>query len=500
MRNRLHLLLLFSVFVVATCGLIYELVAGTLASYLLGDSVTQFSTIIGVYLFSMGIGSFLSRYFNRNLLGWFIQIEILVGVVGGISAAALFLLFEQVESFRVLLYAFVVMTGMLVGLEIPLLMRILKNRIEFKELVSQVFTFDYIGALLASLVFPLVLVPYLGLVKTSFLFGILNVLVALILCFRFSDEMPWARYLKSSGIIALLFLLGGFIASEKIMSLAESQAYHEQVIFAESSHYQRIVLTRNNDELRLYLNGNLQFSSLDEYRYHEALVHPVMNAVRNPKRVLVLGGGDGLAIREILKYPVDAVTLVDLDPAMTSLFRENAMLAALNDSSFYSPKVQLVNDDAYQWLKNHPQTFDCIIVDFPDPSNYSIGKLYTTAFYNQLYHHLQPEGAVVIQSTSPYVAPRSFWCVDKTLKTAGFITLPYHAYVPSFGEWGYVMAAKAELTVASGFPPSLRFLDATTFEQMKKFPKDMQRRETDVNRLNNQILVHYFEEEWANFQ
>src|SRR6476469_6011817 len=168
--RRIKLLLLVSVFAIATCGLIYELIAGTLASYLLGDSVTQFSTIIGAYLFAMGIGSFLSRFILRNEISMFIRVEMLVGLVGGCSAALLFVLFAQVNSFRVLLYAIVTIIGILVGLEIPLLLRILKDRLEFRDLVSQVFTFDYIGALLASLLFPLVLVPHLGLMRSGFLF------------------------------------------------------------------------------------------------------------------------------------------------------------------------------------------------------------------------------------------------------------------------------------------------------------------------------------------
>src|SRR5688572_19616389 len=183
-----QLLLLISVFVVATCGLIYELVAGTLASYLLGDSVTQFSTIIGTYLFAMGIGSYLSRFFNNYLLSWFIAVELLVGMVGGFSAALLFVLFEQVIYFRVLLYALVIVTGVLVGLEIPLLMRILKDRLEFSDLVSRIFTFDYIGALFASLLFPLIFIPYFGLLRTSFFFGLLNILVAWFVARRFRGE------------------------------------------------------------------------------------------------------------------------------------------------------------------------------------------------------------------------------------------------------------------------------------------------------------------------
>ncbi len=495
------LLLLLSVFVVATCGLIYELVAGTLASYLLGDSVTQFSTIIGVYLFSMGIGSYLSRFFNRNLVGWFIQIEILVGLVGGTSSSLLFLLFEQVASFRILLYLLIGLTGTLVGLEIPLLMRILQGRFEFKDLVSQVFTFDYIGALLASIIFPLLLVPHLGLVKTSFFFGILNVAVALLVCIRFERETAWAPFLKGSAVAVLLLLVTGFVLSEQIMRYSESLSYPDPVIYAKSSPYQRIVLTKSGRELRLFLNGNLQFSSADEYRYHEALVHPAMQAVGTPRKVLVLGGGDGLAVREILKYPsVQSVTLVDLDGAMTGLFSRNPMLLQLNGRSLLSPKVRVVNADAFGWLKQQRGTFDCITVDFPDPSNYSIGKLYTHTLYKLLYRSLSPGGIVVIQATSPYVAPQSFWCVNATLKAAGFFTVPFHAYVPSFGDWGYVMALKRTgFRPPERYLPGLRFIDPATFRQMTVFPRDMAAVPTEVNKLNNQVLVHYFEREWGKY-
>ena len=495
------LLLLLSVFVVATCGLIYELVAGTLASYLLGDSVTQFSTIIGVYLFSMGIGSYLSRFFNRNLVGWFIQIEILVGLVGGTSSSLLFLLFEQVASFRVLLYLLIGLTGTLVGLEIPLLMRILQGRFEFKDLVSQVFTFDYIGALLASIIFPLLLVPHLGLVKTSFFFGILNVAVALLVCLKFERETAWAPFLKGSAIAVLALLVAGFVLSEQIMRYSESLSYPDPVIYAKSSSYQRIVLTKSGRELRLFLNGNLQFSSADEYRYHEALVHPAMQAAGTPRKVLVLGGGDGLAVREILKYPsVQSVTLVDLDGAMTGLFSRNPMLLQLNGRSLLSPKVRVVNADAFGWLKAQRDTFDCIAVDFPDPSNYSIGKLYTHTLYKLLYRSLSPGGIVVIQATSPYVAPQSFWCVNATLRAAGFFTVPFHAYVPSFGDWGYVMALKENaFRPPDKYLPGLRFIDPATFRQMTVFPRDMAAVPTEVNKLNNQVLVHYFEREWGKY-
>jgi spermidine synthase len=499
MNKKLHALLLISVFVVATCGLIYELIAGTLASYLLGDSVTQFSTIIGVYLFSMGIGSWVSKYFEKNIISWFIQLEILVGIVGGTSSTILFLVFENIASFRIILYSLVGITGILVGLEIPLLMRILKDRYEFKDLVSKVFTFDYIGALLASLVFPLLLIPYLGLVKTSYLVGILNVAVALIVCMSFKKEIKAAVYLQTSAVISILALLVGFVYAGVITNFSESLTYADTIIYSKSTPYQRIILTKKGKVLRLFLNGNLQFSSDDEYRYHEALVHPGLQALPNARNVLVMGGGDGLAVREILKYPnIQSVTLVDLDKGMTGLFKSNRMLLNLNKSSLLSPKVKVINADAFTWLRQDKKKFDFMVIDFPDPSNYSVGKLYTNSFYKLAKGVLAPGGIMVIQATSPYVAPKSFWTVDTTLRSVGLHTIPYHNYVPSFGEWGYIMATENPVYKKPAvFLPGMRFVTKESLDLMFYFPKDMAKVKTEVNKLNNQVLVKYFEDEWS---
>ncbi|RYC68688.1 polyamine aminopropyltransferase [Spirosoma sordidisoli] len=498
----LPVLLLVSVFVIATCGLIYELIAGTLASYLLGDSVTQFSTIIGTYLFAMGIGSWLSKYLDGALLKWFIRIEILVGLVGGWSAPLLFVLFEYVQSFRVVLYALVGLTGVLVGLEIPLLMRILEGRYAFKDLVSRVFTFDYIGALLASLIFPLVLVPQLGLVRTSLFFGLLNLAVAAVVLYRFQETRPYRRSFTLTMIVASGLMLVGFVGADRIMTYTESLAFQDKVIYSKTTQYQRIVLTRNAREWRLFLNGNLQFSSADEYRYHEALIHPAMQQNPSARRVLVLGGGDGLAVRELLKYPqLDAIRLVDLDPGMTQLFQQNEMLLALNQRSLLSPKVQVLNADAFLFVRQDTSRYDLIVVDFPDPANYSIGKLYSTAFYSELDKLLSANGVVVVQSTSPYVARRSFWCIAHTLGAVGFRTLPYHAYVPSFGEWGYVLAARnrplSPVHRAVRLPAGLRYINVRTLADLTHFPTDMAELPTDINRLNNQALVRYFDDDWG---
>ncbi len=501
-EKRTHWLLLAAVFAIATCGLIYELVAGTLASYLLGDSVKQFSTIIGVYLFAMGIGSFLSRYFQRQLLSWFVRIELMVGLVGGFSATILFICFPIASGFGVILYGLIGLTGVLVGLEIPLLMRILKDRMAFDKMVSQVFSFDYIGALAASILFPLLLVPQLGLIRTSLFFGMINLGIGIYLAFHLRRNIKRAMWLQTTGVVLLLTELIAFAYANQIMDISESLSYNDRVVYSASTLYQRIAITKNKKELRLFLNGNLQFSSIDEYRYHEALVHPALSAMPTARKVLVLGGGDGLAVREIIKYPgVEKIQLVDLDPAMTRLFSTQGMLTAINQLSLRNKKLHIENADAFSWLRSNNDRYDAVIVDFPDPSNFSIGKLYSVTFYKYLMRALTPAGIAVIQSTSPFVAPKSFWCIDTTLKTAGFETLPYHNYVPSFGEWGYVMAMKNRaMPDFRKFPANLRYLDSATMQQMMVFPPDMKAKIKPLpNKLNNQHLVNYFEEEWSEY-
>lgn len=491
--------LLASAFVVSTCGLIYELLASTLASYLLGDSVTQFSTVIGTYLFAMGVGSWFSRYVKRDELRLFVRVELLIALLGGCSAAALFLLFPAVEHFRVLLYGLVFGIGFLVGLEIPLLIRILRGY-DFRETVSNVLTFDYVGALVASLLFPLLLMPHLGMMRTGFLFGILNAAVALALLFALPRAAGY-RLEKLAAALILLLLAGGFVASERLQRWAEVASYGEPVIYAVSTKFQRIVITRRNDDVRLYLNGNLQFSSRDEYRYHEALVQPALGRVAHPRNVLILGGGDGLAAREVLRHPeVQKLTLVDLDGEMTSLFAQTPMLNQLNRGSLTDPRMTVINADGFRWAReNQHRKFDAIIVDFPDPVDYSVGKLYTESFYRWTRNLLAPGGMMAVQSTSPLVAPRAFWTVATTLEAAGLQTRAYHAYVPSFGEWGFILASAGPIpdraTILRG-----RFLDGATSARLFDFPPDMARRPTQVNRLDNQILVREFADAWGRYE
>ncbi|WP_325313093.1 polyamine aminopropyltransferase [Kingella oralis] len=498
-----HRTLIISVFIVASCGLAYELITAALASYLLGDSIFQYSLIIGLYLFSMGIGAHLTRYIaDKDVLHRFIEIELLVGLIGGISALFLFTAFGIAAApFRTLLYALVAVIGTVVGMEIPLVMRVLnEQRLAFKDTVARVLTFDYMGALAVSLLFPLILAPKLGMARSALLFGLLNAAVALLTARVFRLHLPRYRSLKWRSYAVLLLLLIAFIFANRWVFQAEQRYFGDPVVFESHSPYQRLVVTQWKDDTRLYINGNLQFSSRDEARYHEALVIPAMQAAAQHSRVLILGGGDGLAAREVLKYPkVGQVTLVDLDPDMTRTFQTAAKLVALNQNALNHPKLRIINDDAAQWLQHTAAQFDVIIIDLPDPSNFALGKLYSVPMYRLVARHLAAGGKMVVQSTSPYFAPHAYWSVVATLEAAGLKTAPYHVYVPSFGEWGYVLAgAEADFRLPIRVDVPTRFLNAAEMAQMFRFPADMARREVEPNYLNNQKLVAYFEQDWAN--
>ena len=491
------ILLFISVLLVAACGLIYELVAGTLASYLVGDSVFQFSTIIGTYLFAMGIGSALSRYLSRGLVQRFVWIELLLGTIGGFSSAILMLAFAFTQGFELILYALVIVMGVLVGLEIPLLMRIVRDRYHFRDMIAHVLTFDYLGALGASLLFPILLVPRLGLVRSAMLFGFINAGVALWSTYLFANQLGAKRVLRIACVVVLCGLGAGMVQARRISAAAEDNIYADDIIFARDTRYQHLVLTRFKDDLRLFLNSHLQFSSRDEYRYHEALIHPGLAAVPAPRHVLVLGGGDGLAVREILKYQqIETVTLVDLDPEMTRLFSTHPMLTKLNDKSLVNPRVHVINADAFPWVDSNTDNFDFIVIDFPDPTNYSLGKLYTTAFYRAAARHLSAQGFMVVQSTSPMFARDSFWCIATTIKQAGLKTYPYHVYVPSFGEWGFVLAGTHDYTLTSSLPSGLRFINLEGLPALFQFPPDMAPLPMPANQLNSQILVRTYENDW----
>lgn len=504
--------LLAAVFVVAVCGLVYELIAASLSSYLLGGSITQFSIVIGVFLSAMGLGSYLTRFLHRNLADAFIAIQIGIGIAGGLSAAVLLTAFSVLSAYFPVLLVVLTVTGTLVGMEIPILIRLMKTQEALRLTVSNVLALDYLGALVASVAFPILLVPHVGLLRTSLLFGLANVAVAGVALRVLKDMLRRKRKLAIFAGVSALILTAGLAGAGVFSSFTDTLLYQDDILLVRQTPYQRIVVTRWHNDIRLFLDGHLQFSSADEHRYHESLVHPAMSATPGAKRVLVLGGGDGMAVREALKYPqVERVDLVDLDAEMIRLFRERPFLADLSNGALLNPKVHVHIDDAGKFLERSGDAWDVIFLDLPDPSSFSLARLYTTSFYKLLAQHLNAQGIAVTQATSPFYAPEAFWCIVDTWRDtrvdpegqARMNVYPYHAYVPSFGDWGFVMASRRVLepsNIALSRTVPLKFLTDQLLPTLFLFPRDSSPPQGIVaNRLNDQALVKYYRKGWRRF-
>jgi spermidine synthase len=495
-----------SVVVAGLCSIVYELLIGTVSSYFLGDSITQFSLTIGLFMASMGLGSFLSRRVGERVLELFVAAEVGLGLVGGLCVPALFAVYAYTDLYLPAMVVFIVVVGTLTGLEIPLLVLVLRRHYPLKTNLSAVLSLDYLGALGATLLFPFVLLPTLGTFRSSTVVGLANLAVALLVLrtfrARFSPgRVPLYVTLTVAGALVLASLM---VFSESLLKPWSDAIYEDRVVLVRQTPYQRIVMTRGGDDVRLFLNGNLQFSSIDEYRYHESLVHPAMELAPSRRRVLILGGGDGMVVREVLRHEgVEEVTLVDLDPAMTELARRHPDLRAINRDAMRDARVDVVHADAMGYLADTPRRWDVIVADLPDPNDTSLARLYSREFYRLVRRRLARAGLFVTQATSPYFARRAFWCIESTLADAGFeSTLPYHAYVPSFGDWGFVLAAPSRPLSPDAIDLEVptRFLDAATLRRLFVFERDLRPTRTiAASTLDEPRVLRYYLEGWRHW-
>ncbi|MEZ4955493.1 MAG: polyamine aminopropyltransferase [Saprospiraceae bacterium] len=493
-----------AVFIAGLCSLIYELLISTTSSYFLGDSIKQFSLTIGVYMAAMGLGSWLSKYLEDDLLEWFVKIEVLLGLVGGISVPLLYWFFDLVSSgiYQWLMLGLTLLIGVLTGFEIPILVRIMKTYYPLKTNLANVLSLDYVGALVATLIFPFILLPFVGVFRTSVIFGLANIILGLLI-YRFITQhlsIKRKNWIENTTLICILFFIALFIFSGKLLKQWEDQFYSSRIIYSKQTPYQKLVMTKNKDDLRLYINRIIQFSALDEYRYHESLALVPLNAAPSKKNVLILGGGEGLLAREVIRHPqVERVTIVDLDPEVFRLARENNYLKELNRGVLTDPKVTLQPTDAMQFLKNTKERFDVILSDLPDPSSDAVARLYSTFFFSFAKKCLKPKGVFATQATSPFHTRRAFWCIYETLKASGFnYVYPYHVYVPTFGDWGFVLASSAELQPQKfASKMDCRYLDDHIVENMFYFERDISNPgKLMPNYLDQPALLHYFIEDW----
>ncbi|MFG3383222.1 polyamine aminopropyltransferase [Streptomyces sp. NPDC047999] len=501
-------LLLLSVFLCAACGLVYELALTALGSYLVGNSVMQTSVVISVIVFAMGVGSLAAKPLQRRPVGAFAVVEGLLALTGGLSVLVLYVAFAWLRVYTPAMVAVAFAVGLLIGAEIPLLMTLLQRirRQEAGSAVADMFAVDYIGALVGGLCFPLLLLPVFGQLKGALVVGAVNALAGvLVVVWIFRRQIRrTVRIALLGGMAAVLAVLGTVYAlADDIEVTARQQLYRDPIVHAETTPYQDIVVTRSRAftgeaDTRLFLDGDLQFSSVDEYRYHEALVHPALSGPRSS--VLILGGGDALALREVLRYEdVRQVTLVDLDPAMTRLARGFGPLRELNGGALEDPRVSVVNADAFNWLRDAGGRYDAVVIDFPDPDTAALAKLYSVEFYHLLRQVLAPDSRVVVQGGSPFFAPKSYWSVRATVAEAGYGTTPYQVDVPSFGNWGFVLARPGTepppLRLAEG-APRLRFLDDAVLRASTVFPVDRRTREVRPSTLMDPVILEYTRHEW----
>lgn len=494
--------LLFSIFIVSLCGIIYELVLGSLASYLLGNPVAQYSITIGFFLSSMGLGSFLSRYVTKNLVRVFVVVEVILGIVGGLSVLILNYIYSLTPLYMLYHIVFLVLVGTLVGMEIPLLTRILREYGSLKSVISNVLSIDYIGGLAGSLLFPLILFPLVGRFSTCAITGIANIAVAGLVIARVGYEGK-KKIDAVVPVVCMIALAVSLVFSGDISKFLQSRLYTDDIILTKRTKYQEIVLTRSGNDFRLFLDGSIQFSTTDEYRYHEMLVHPAVTMCENELLdVLVMGGGDGMAVREVLKHDrVASVTLAELDPEMIKLAKENASFRDANKRSLHDARVEIVAGDAYGYLAKSGRKFDVIIADFSDPHDETISKLYTREFYTLVKKSLSAGGIFVTQATSPLSAREAFWCIHNTMKSVFAVTVPYHTYVPSFGEWGFVIGSDKRILSAKNIrKESRRYYSADEFAVARHFQPDADFLETKLNTYDRPLLYQYYLHGWKNFE
>ncbi len=520
MKKNQVAVLLVSVFIIAACGILYELLISTITSYFQGSSVLHFSIVIGLFLSFMGVGSYLSKFIQRNLMSWFVGFEIGLSIVGGFSAILLYFSFSVTQYFYAVAFLLIALLGTFIGIEIPILTRIIRRYDTLKDALANVLSFDYLGSLIASVAFPLLLLPILGTMKTAFVVGSLNLGVAIFNTWFFKDWIKrFKTFLVVEGVI-LLLLISGLVYSFQIVGFFEKFLYRDQVLLSKQSSYQQLVVTKWNQDIRLYINGNLQFSSRDEYRYHEALVHIPMFLGVNHERVLVLGGGDGLVARELLKHnAIQQIEIVDLDPAITDLAKAHPAFKRLNEDALNHPKVNVINTDAYKFVEQSSDIYDIVIIDLPDPNDPSLGKLYSQEFYQLLEKRMANGGVIVTQSASPYFASDAFWCIHNTLKEVYPTTLPYQSYIPTFGQWGFNVAINGQGSIKTNTDTSieqqaieqlkqrltqspflLKYLNPNMVEGLFQFGKDIGYRDTDINTLQDQPLIYYYEQGWNNWR
>jgi spermidine synthase len=499
--GRWRALLLAAVAACAACGIIYELALLTLSASLNGGGIVATSLIVAGYIAALGAGALAVKPLLARAAIAFIAVEALLGIIGGLSAAALYAVFAFLDVSDGSTWVLAVSTaliGGLVGAEVPLLMTLLQSgrtggATDTGRTLANLNAADYLGALVGGLVWPFALLPHLGMIRGAAATGMVNLIAAAVVSIFLLRHIVSLRQLVTAlcALAAALAVLATLLLSARdIETTSRQRLYSDPIIAYRHTAYQEIVVTRRGNDTRLYLDGGLQFSTRDEYRYTESLVYPALGA--GAHSVLVLGGGDGLAARELLRQPgIERIVQVELDAAVIELARTT--LREANGGSLDNPRVNLVVADAMTWLRgplNSP--FDAVIVDLPDPDTPVLGRLYSAEFYALAGHALAPDGLMVVQSGSPFSTATAFWRTISTIRAAGYAVTPYHVHVPTFGDWGFALARRGDTgptpTVPANVPP-LRFLNQRVLDAATVFSGDIAPRPLEPSTLDNPRIV-----------
>lgn len=500
--------LMLALLATGMAGIVAEYILATLATYFLGDSVFQWTIILSLMLFSMGLGSRISRWIKTDLEVWFVGIEFTLSILTSLSSLFVYILMPHLSNLAPSIYLLAIVIGALIGMEIPLVTRINAKNAELRTNISEVMEKDYFGSLLGGLFFAFIGIRYLGITYTPFIVGGVNLIVALLVFNTFKKFVvkKWLTRLTMYGGIVVAAILGGLYFSEPIVLYGNQNLYTGKVVFSEQTPYQKITITKWQKDYWLYLNSGKQLSTFDEWMYHEPLVHPAVQLAGKPKHVLLMGAGDGCAIRELLKYTfIDSITLVDLDPRMVEIGKTQPILRKVNQDAYQSSKVNVVVGDAFTYLEKTPKVYDVIIADFPDPRSVDLSRLYSKEMYNLVYHRLSQHGVFITQAASPYYTTKAFRCIEQTLEAANFNVLPLHNHIYTFGEWGWMLGTKSlptkfmrekiESMTWENIPT--RFLTPSASKMITNFGGDLveiDSNELKINSIYNPVLYRYYGE------
>lgn len=478
-------------------------------SFLFGDTATQAGLLLAFVFFGMLAGAWLSKKFpDSRLLEAFIIGELLLTIAAGFSIVFGFWVYATSEHYVLLIRLNIFLVSTLVGLEDAAVIRY-ANRYESetKDAIGNGMMMNNLGSAIAGLFFGTILVPFFGgMLNVALILGVLDSIVVAIVILRFKDQLiRWPIYLMIC-VVSGFVLFATYSGSDELSKNLTNPLYDDMITRQWNSPYANIVLTREDKEIRLYINGGLQFSSTDEVQYHEPLIMPALNlasqrVANRPLVVAIAGGGDGLGSRDVLKHSnVGELHIVDLDAVMTGEVALSEPIVTLNQHAFEDSRVTIHNTDAFIFFRDTEERFDVIIVDLVDPNNDVVSKLYTVEFYQMLSKKLNHGGVVVTQSTSPWYSPEAFWTINLTMEETFSTVVPYRWAVPSFGDWGWNMASHVEFerTEIDIDETLTTWLTSTGWDSLHFFsPDEFKIRDQlkslgVVNRLINPILSVYY--------